>query len=294
MKHYAKILPLFLALILILSLSACGDSALVPDPGLSDESSAPVDENSQSPSPSPSDDPIQSESPSDDPVESETPSDDPVESETPSDDPVETETPSSNVTEVLEDGRPWYLVLTNPTHYLSEDYVFETKALPNGLLVDERVYDALMQMLSDCQADGLSPIVCSAYRTIEKQTSLFQRKIDKYLADGLSYEEAYAAAAQVVAVPGTSEHHTGMAVDLVALSYQVLDTAQESTAEQQWLMAHCHEYGFILRYPNGTTDITGIIYEPWHYRYVGVEAATEIMTRGITLEEYLAEHYNVE
>lgn len=104
--------------------------------------------------------------------------------------------------------------------------------------------------------------------------------------------QAYAAAATVVAIPGTSEHNLGLAVDICALDYQILDDAQADTPEQQWLMEHCAEYGFILRYPKGKEDMTGIIWEPWHYRYVGVEAAQEISQSGLCLEEYLALHYS--
>ena len=100
-------------------------------------------------------------------------------------------------------------------------------------------------------------------------------------------EEAEKQAAIWVAPPGTSEHQLGLAVDIVAESYQLLDRHQEKTAEQQWLMEHCSEYGFILRYPTDKSEMTGIGYEPWHYRYVGREAAEEIMRRGICLEEYL-------
>ena len=91
----------------------------------------------------------------------------------------------------------------------------------------------------------------------------------------------------MVAVPGTSEHQLGLAVDIVDKSYQILDKKQETTAVQKWLMEHAWEYGFILRYPNGTTDLTGIIYEPWHYRYVGRDAAADIRDKGVTLEEYI-------
>ena len=104
---------------------------------------------------------------------------------------------------------------------------------------------------------------------------------------GYSYDEAYAEASKSVAIPGTSEHQLGLAVDIVDNSNWNLNTSQEKTKTQKWLMEHCWEYGFILRFPNGTTDITGIIYEPWHYRYVGVEISMELRDLGITLEEYL-------
>jgi D-alanyl-D-alanine carboxypeptidase len=103
----------------------------------------------------------------------------------------------------------------------------------------------------------------------------------------MSHEKALTEAAKEVAIPGTSEHQLGLAIDLVDADFPYLDDRQANTATQKWLMEHCHEYGFILRYPTGTTQITGIIFEPWHYRYVGQEIAQEIMNLGITLEEYL-------
>lgn len=209
--------------------------------------------------------------------------------------PVETTQPSEPVSDPVNESEiPWYLTLVNASHPLPEDFTVKTTALPSGLGYDSRAYAALIEMLDACRADGLEPLVCSAYRTVARQTELFENKINKYLADGLSYDEAYASASTVVAIPGTSEHNLGLAVDICALSYQLLNKEQENTPEQKWLMAHCHEYGFILRYPNNKTDITGIIYEPWHYRYVGKEAAAEIMSSGICFEEYMELHYGID
>lgn len=188
---------------------------------------------------------------------------------------------------------PWELTLANKEHPLPSDWAVETSTLSNGLEVDNRIYEALNNMLSDCKAAGLSPLVCSAYRTMSKQTELFENKINELMRDGLSYDEAYTAASAVVAIPGTSEHNLGLAVDICALDYQLLDDAQADTPEQKWLMEHCAEYGFILRYPQGKEAVTGIIWEPWHYRYVGVDAAKEITETGLCLEEYLALHYDL-
>ena len=93
----------------------------------------------------------------------------------------------------------------------------------------------------------------------------------------------------VIAVPGTSEHHTGLALDIVTPTYQVLDDGYATTDAFKWLYENCADYGFILRYPENTTHITGIIYEPWHYRYVGVEVAKYITENNITFEEYIEE-----
>ena len=203
-----------------------------------------------------------------------------------------TPAPSDVPSPVPLEEAPWYLMLANLDHPLPADWEIETVTISNGLEVDQRIISALDDMLDDCRAAGLSPLVCSAYRTVQRQTELFEEKIDVLMADGLSYDEAYAAAATVVAIPGTSEHNLGLAVDICALDYQILDDAQADTPEQQWLMEHCAEYGFILRYPKGKEDMTGIIWEPWHYRYVGVEAAQDISQSGLCLEEYLALHYS--
>lgn len=131
------------------------------------------------------------------------------------------------------------------------------------------------------------PLICSSYRTIQKQERLYKNKVNEYISQGYSQKQAEKEAGKWVAVPGTSEHHTGLAVDIVATDYQLLDENQENTPEQQWLMNNAYKYGFILRYPNGKSHITGIYYEPWHYRYVGKEVAKEIHEQGICLEEYL-------
>ena len=185
------------------------------------------------------------------------------------------------------DGDDWRLLLVNPWNFMPEDYEITLKSLGDGHKVDERCYDDLQAMLEACREEGLSPIICSSYRTQEKQESLFQNKIQRLINQGYSEEEAPVEAAKVVAVPGTSEHQLGLAVDIVDLNHQLLDESQESTDVQQWLIAHSWEYGFILRYPNDKSEMTGIIYEPWHYRYVGKDAAKEIYDAGVCLEEYL-------
>lgn len=184
----------------------------------------------------------------------------------------------------------WALMLVNFDHPLPEDFaVPELARVRSGHFVDSRIHAALQAMLDGARAEGLQPLVCSSYRTAEGQKRLFEREVRQWRALGYIQEKAEAGAAQWVARPGTSEHQTGLAVDIVDLSYQLLNRRQENTAVQKWLMAHCAEYGFILRYPAGKTQITGVGYEPWHYRYVGVEAAREMMESGLCLEEYLAQ-----
>ena len=181
----------------------------------------------------------------------------------------------------------WQLLLVNPWNLLPQDYSIELKWLANGLQVDERIYDDLNAMLTDCWAAGLHPVVCSAYRPYATQLRLYNNKIARLRAAGYGRERARQEAGRWVAVPGTSEHQTGMALDIVSYKYQLLNEQQENTAEQKWLMEHCWEYGFVLRYPKDKTEVTGIGYEPWHYRYVGRAVAAEMRESGLCLEEYL-------
>ena len=172
----------------------------------------------------------------------------------------------------------WNLRLVNAAHPLPEDFtVPELTQLRNRQAIDKRAYPALQQMMDDARGAGLQPLICSSYRTRATQARLFQNKADTLAKQGYSREEAEDRAAEWVARPGTSEHEAGLAVDIVDKNYQMLDEQQAQTPVQQWLMAHCADYGFILRYPTDKRDLTGIGYEPWHYRYVGEEAAKEIM-----------------
>ena len=182
----------------------------------------------------------------------------------------------------------WQLLLVNAWHKLPEDYHVELKTLANGLQVDARIYDDLNAMLTDCREAGLEPIVCSAYRTEDTQTRLYRNKVSRLLSAGWSRDTVDPEAPPSGRPPGTSEHQTGLALDIVSADYQLLDEQQAQTPEQQWLMAHCWEYGFVLRYPTDKCAVTGIGYEPWHYRYVGKEAAREMQQKGLCLEEYLA------
>lgn len=182
----------------------------------------------------------------------------------------------------------WNLILVNAEHPLSQDFqVPERTQLSNGHSIDKRAYPELQAMMDAARAAGYQPLICSSYRTWDKQEQLFENKVQSYIAEGCSRAEAEEKAAYWVARPGTSEHQAGLAVDIVDKAYQLLDEAQEQRPVQQWLMAHCAEYGFILRYPTAKSSLTGVGYEPWHYRYVGKEAAKAIMDAGICLEEYL-------
>lgn len=202
--------------------------------------------------------------------------------------PVSTPIPASDKPASAPSGAEWNLLLVNFETPLPEDFdIPELVQLRNGHSIDSRAYPALQRMMDDCRAAGLQPLICSSCRSEETQQRLFEKEVQNWRSQGCSQEKAEEQAARWVARPGTSEHQTGLAVDIVDTNYQVLDQGQEGTAVQQWLMAHCAEYGFILRYPTGKSVLTGVGYEPWHYRYVGVEAAREIMGGGLCLEEYI-------
>ena len=182
------------------------------------------------------------------------------------------------------------LILVNPWNYVPEDYTVELVPLNKDHQIASVAYGSLVQMLVDCENAGHQPVVCSSYRTQEYQESLFQRKVERLLEDKdyeYTEEEARIVAARSVAIPGTSEHQLGLAADIIDNRNWNLDESQALMPTQQWLMEHSWRYGWILRYPNEKSGVTGIIYEPWHYRYVGKEVAAEIHELGICLEEYL-------
>lgn len=187
-------------------------------------------------------------------------------------------------------GSEWDLILINRDNPLPDGFTIpEFTELESGYRIDSRVTPALERFLAAAREAGYRPLVCSAYRSWDKQSELFERRVRSYARSGRSRAAAEEAAAFWVARPGTSEHQAGLAVDIIDSAYQVLNRSQEDRPVQKWLMEHCAEYGFILRYPTDKSGLTGVGYEPWHYRYVGEEAAQEIMARGICLEEYLSD-----
>lgn len=213
--------------------------------------------------------------------------------------PADAETPPMT----LED-LPWNLRLVNREHPLDADFEPNNLAeLPGASWVephvnhrvDARIVEDLTAMLTAAEAAGTHPIICSSFRTYDYQENLFENRIERAeREEHLEGIEAEEAAAFWVAPPGASEHQTGLAVDIVDADYLELDEGQEETATQQWLMIHCAEYGFILRYPTDKSATTGIGYEPWHYRYVGKEAASAITQSGLCLEEWLVETYHIQ
>lgn len=197
------------------------------------------------------------------------------------------EEPSSTV-----DKEGWHLRLVNPTHALEKELDIELTEI-GGYKFDARIADAVNALLAAAQEDGVSLAIISGYRTMDRSRTLYTNKVQEYLNAGYPQAEAEAEAAKWVAPPGTSEHHTGLAMDIVSgdyyTKYSDLVEAFENEPEAVWLRENCARFGFILRFPKDKEKITGIHYEPWHFRYVGVEAAQEIMDKGLCLEEYLGE-----
>ena len=211
----------------------------------------------------------------------------PASSATPGSTPQPAPTPAPDAP---ADPNLWSLLLANTQNPLPDGYEPPQLATIDaaGRQVDSRIAQPLQQMIAAAEKDGAHLVVTSAYRSYERQEELFVSMIRDYLAMGYSNAEAYAATKRLRNVPGTSEHQTGLTVDIISQSYWQLDEGYAETYEAKWLKEHAAEYGFILRYPKDKTAITGTSFEPWHYRYVGVEDAQKIMAQGLCLEEYLA------
>ena len=168
-----------------------------------------------------------------------------------------------------------YVVLVNPWNPVPEDYVSDLVEI-QGFMADASCRDAMEEMIAACNAAGYACGINSVYRSYGFQSSIWGGQVERYVECGYSREEAERITSQSIAVPGTSEHQLGLAVDVAC-----------GNDAYAWLAQHSWEYGFILRYPYGKTDLTGILYEPWHFRYVGVELASELYELGLCLEEYM-------
>lgn len=189
---------------------------------------------------------------------------------------------ADNVIQPAEIPADWRLILVNENHSIPEDYSPELTQLSNGVFIDSRIYSDLQQMFDDARNEDIYPIVGEGYRTHEQQKQMMQDKIDSFMAEGYSRKEAGKLAENWVAEAGKSEHELGIALDINADTYLCSDAEV-----YDWLYENAYKYGFILRYPQNKENITGIDYEPWHYRYVGIDNALEIYNQQITLEEYL-------
>lgn len=179
------------------------------------------------------------------------------------------------------------LVLVNKDHALPEDYYLERRTICQGRLeAADVLYDDLVEMLADAKKEGHQFYIASAYRSAVHQQQLLDNDIKKWMKTGKSYISALEETHRQVMPAGYSEHETGLALDFLSSENSNLDVTQEICPGNQWLRAHCMEYGFILRYPKGKEEITGIDYEPWHLRYVGREAARYLAKNHLTLEEF--------
>lgn len=180
----------------------------------------------------------------------------------------------------------WKLTLVNRDYILPEDYEVQLAPAvtddPDGIQLDYRVAPHYNEMYLAAKADGIDLVPISGYRSLTRQKNNFERKINKYIDEGYGKIEATQMAAKIILPPGTSEHNAGLAMDICSL-----EQSFENSAEFKWLSENAADYGFILRYPEDKQDITKIIYEPWHWRYVGVEAAKAMKASGQCLEEYL-------
>ena len=183
------------------------------------------------------------------------------------------------------------MVLVNHTNKMPDDYTFDTKECGSATAVNTTLQtvacDAFLEMQKAAAADGVTVWMQSGYRSVKYQTSLYERKTKYYLDKGYDNATAKEKAAAVVNPPGYSEHNCGLAADLNSPEHTGLDEGFEKTAAFRWLCEHAGDYGFILRYPKDAEDKTEIIYEPWHWRYVGVENAAKINASGLCFEEYI-------
>ena len=183
----------------------------------------------------------------------------------------------------------WRLILVNKQNPIPDDYDAVMVPFRGGVTIREEIKEPLDTMFDAAALEGITLQACSGYRSHEHQQALFDRKIRTYTGQGLSYLDAFRIGSYSVIIPGTSEHELGMALDIVTPGYTSLNEGFANTDAGRWLKNNAFKYGFILRYPKGKEYITGIIFEPWHYRYVGKEAAADIRNMDITLEEYLEE-----
>jgi len=193
----------------------------------------------------------------------------------------------ANNTTAKVDKNDAYLLLINSSHPVSLTYVPSLKKISGGQKMQQAVAPVVEKLLKDAKAQGAPLKVLSGYRSAQRQELLYNNRVKEYTNQGYGKSEAERLAVMTNPLPGTSEHQSGLCMDIVDAGYGKIDAGNENTVGYKWMIEHCVDYGFILRYPSGKESVTGIKYEPWHFRYVGVEAAQYIMSKGITLEEYL-------
>lgn len=179
------------------------------------------------------------------------------------------------------------LVLANRDNPLPKDYNPSLKYICNGRLqASPSLYENLVQMLADAKLQGYSYWIASAYRSYEKQQGLVDEDVNTFINQGMAYETALEEVYRETMPAGCSEHQTGLALDILCTNNTNMDVSQAEEPGNEWLRDNCYKYGFILRYPENKSEITGVNFEPWHFRYVGKEAAKYIMKNHITLEQF--------
>ena len=188
------------------------------------------------------------------------------------------------------DPEDWRLRLINKSHFIPDDYEFPLGSIGGYNSCDKRVIPDLVAMLAAAREDGVNLSIASPYRMHATQIMLYDNKITKFMNTGMTYLEAYKLAGQAVTIPGASEHEAGLCFDILSDDYHALNDGFSNTRGGQWLEANAHYYGFILRYPKDKEYITTIEFEPWHFRYVGVEAASVMYKENLTLEEFWEEY----
>lgn len=206
---------------------------------------------------------------------------------------VTEESPKEPVPDPEDADNTWAMFLVNSKNPVSESYCdsIETSLVYSSwrdYYMDSRMSQYIKKMIDDASEDGVQLVVMSAYRTVKYQQDNFDRSVqDRIDNRGMTYEEAYADTLKEVQLPGYSEHNAGVAADIMSDEYSSMDDdGFENTKAFEWLSEHAADYGFILRYPDGKENITGIIYEPWHYRFVGVYYAKLLTEKKLTMEEY--------
>ncbi len=261
-----KLISLVLAIALAFSamamFTACGKDETIE---------TPIVQNEPQPDPEPQPEPEPEPEPEPQP-----------EPEPPTPDPVQ----SQMTVNPLDDG-VWNMRLVNKLNSLPEGFSVDTVAINGGKEFDSRAAKYLEAFLADGRKAGHDLIFVSGYRSVSYQKGLVDRNVKSLMADGMSEDAAIASTYKVIAVPGTSEHNLGLAADIAIPGHTDLTERFASTSAYTWLKENCYKYGFIERFPKNKEEITGIIYEPWHYRYVGLENAEKIHQAGLCLEEYL-------
>ena len=188
-----------------------------------------------------------------------------------------------NPTIITIDEEEWYLTLVNSSYRIPDSYEPDlVYVCGSGERLDRKVAEHYEKMYNAAKEDGVNLAPCSGYRSYELQERNYNNKVSFYESQGYSNKDAKVKAATIIMPPGSSEHNLGFAMDIVCV-----DEWFEGTAEFKWLTENAADYGFIMRYPKDKQDITKVIYEPWHWRYVGVELAKELKDSGLVLEEYM-------